>query len=66
MLTYSGFSAADILRVAQLMAEKVSAETVTASKRELVAVKLKYESSRYNKVSLEFEGPDVDDIAVQD
>jgi len=51
ILEYTGFSKEELYKCAVLIARKVGEEPVTASRRQLVAVKRKYDSSRYENVS---------------
>jgi hypothetical protein len=62
LLEYTGFAEADILECAAVIARKVGEEPVTASRRQLVAVKRKYDNKKYMNVSIEVEQPDVHDI----
>lgn len=62
LLEYTGFAEADILECAAIIAKKVGEEPVTASRRQLVAVKRKYDNKKYMHVSIAVEQPDVQDI----
>jgi G2/mitotic-specific cyclin-B, other len=61
LLEYTGFSKAEILEVANKIVDRVGEEIVTASARELVAVKRKYEDKKYGAVS-DFINPDFSDL----
>jgi hypothetical protein len=58
-MSYTGFPREKIIEVAQLMAFKVSEETTTYSRRELVSVKKKYQADRYTNASSAFTHPTV-------
>lgn len=61
LLDYTGFDAEEIRECSQLIVEKVREEgTGTSSRRNLVAVKRKYESRKYHHISSEFEDPVMD------
>mmetsp|Transcript_21524 Transcript_21524/g.33180 ORF Transcript_21524/g.33180 Transcript_21524/m.33180 type:complete len:502 (+) Transcript_21524:228-1733(+) len=60
---YTGYSANQIIDCAEVIAVKVGEEVVTASRRQLIAVKKKYDHSKYHHVSSEFGEPDADDIS---
>eukprot|EP00587_Corethron_hystrix_P004254 CAMPEP_0113315454 /NCGR_PEP_ID=MMETSP0010_2-20120614/11116_1 /TAXON_ID=216773 ORGANISM="Corethron hystrix, Strain 308" /NCGR_SAMPLE_ID=MMETSP0010_2 /ASSEMBLY_ACC=CAM_ASM_000155 /LENGTH=401 /DNA_ID=CAMNT_0000171959 /DNA_START=257 /DNA_END=1462 /DNA_ORIENTATION=+ /assembly_acc=CAM_ASM_000155 len=51
LLEYSGYSKEEIFKCVSLIAKKVAEEPVTASRRELVAVKRKYDSSKFECIS---------------
>jgi len=51
LLDYTGFRLRDISLCAALIAKKISEEPVTASKRQLAAVKRKYESRKFLHIS---------------
>jgi hypothetical protein len=59
LVSYTGFSRKKIIEVSQLMAFKVSEETTTYSRRELVSVKKKYQADRYTNASSGFTHPTV-------
>jgi hypothetical protein len=63
LLEYTGYSTEKILQVAKLMAAKVKEAVVTISKRDLVAVKRKYDEACYFYVSADFGLPHVSDIS---
>jgi hypothetical protein len=44
------------------MASKILEEVVTVSRRELLAVKRKFDEPNYDFVSVDFDAPKVDDI----
>ena len=62
LLEYTGFDFAKILDIAEKVCSKVQSTPITSSKRELLAVKRKYESSRYQLVANDFDEPHMDDI----
>jgi len=62
LLEYTGFSKSDILECAAVIARKVGEEPVTASRRQLVAVKRKYDNRKYFHVSSNFAQPSVQNI----
>lgn len=62
LIEYTGYSAEAILVVAKLMASKVREEVVTISRRELLAVKRKFDEANYDFVSADFDAPKVGDI----
>jgi hypothetical protein len=62
LIEYTGYSAAKILAVAKLMAYKIREEVVTVSKRELLAVKRKFDEANYDFISVDFDAPKVGDI----
>lgn len=62
LLEYTGFKEADLLQCAALIAKKVEEEPVTASRRQLVAVKRKYDNRKFRHVSTTVEQPNVNDI----
>mmetsp|Transcript_8043 Transcript_8043/g.11589 ORF Transcript_8043/g.11589 Transcript_8043/m.11589 type:complete len:498 (+) Transcript_8043:165-1658(+) len=63
LIEYTGYTANKILHCARIIAVKVGEEVVTASRRQLIAVKRKYDNAKYHNVSSELEEPDVDDIS---
>ena len=62
LLVYTGFELSKILEVAEKICSKVHSTQVTTSRRELIAVKRKYESTRYQLVATEFDEPQIEDI----
>jgi hypothetical protein len=46
-----------------MMASKIREEVVTVSRRELMAVKRKYDEEKYDYISVDFDAPDVNDIS---
>jgi hypothetical protein len=62
LLDYTSFSPASILEAAAFIASKMVVQVQTLSKRHLVAVKRKYEESKYKFISSDFEPPSVSDI----
>jgi hypothetical protein len=62
LLDFTGFEASKVLEAATKICVKVRAITVTVSRRELVAVKRKYDENRYVHVSSKFEEPDMQHI----
>lgn len=62
LLEYTGFEFAKILEVCDKVCKKVQNTQVTNSRRELIAVKRKYESNRYMLVASDFADPTVQDI----
>lgn len=61
LLTYTGFSKEHIEEVATWITEKVSSPVQQVSRRQLTAVKDKYNVSRYKFIS-SYEPPDVADL----
>lgn len=59
LLEYTGFRKRDISECAKLIATKVALEPVTASNRQLVAVKKKYDSRKYSNVSRDYDLPEM-------
>jgi len=59
LLDYSGFELEQVMKVAALVASKVKENQVTNSKRNLLAVRKKYELDKYSRVSEEFKAPDI-------
>merc|ERR1740121_211905 len=57
LLEYTGFGNEELLECAAIIARKIEEEPVTASKRQLVAVKRKYDNRRYQYVSTTVELP---------
>jgi len=62
LLEYTGFEIPILLEIASLVAQRVVEEPVTASRRQLVAVKRKYDSRKYGHVSTSFPEPKVEHI----
>ena len=62
LIEYTGYSADAILEVARMMTSKVREEVVTVSRRELLAVKRKFDEDNYGFVSADFDAPKVSDI----
>jgi hypothetical protein len=62
LIEYTGYSADAILEVAKIMTSKVREEVVTVSRRELLAVKRKFDEANYDYVSNDFDAPKVSDI----
>lgn len=62
LLEYTGFELEKVLEVARLVCSRVSNTQVTNSKRELGAVKRKYESAKLDSVSLEYAEPEIKHI----
>mmetsp|Transcript_22463 Transcript_22463/g.38418 ORF Transcript_22463/g.38418 Transcript_22463/m.38418 type:complete len:495 (+) Transcript_22463:47-1531(+) len=59
LMEYTGFSEFELTTCMERMAEKVGEEPITASRRQLNAVKKKYENSKYLEVSTNVELPNV-------
>ncbi|GMH96123.1 hypothetical protein TrST_g4643 [Triparma strigata] len=57
---YSGYSMKQVQECAALIAKKVGEEPVTASRRQLVAVKKKYASDKYRNISENYSNPSTD------
>lgn len=57
LLDYTGFNITDIAMCAALISRKIGEKPVTASRRQLVAVKRKYDSRRYHNVSTTIDLP---------
>lgn len=66
LMEYSGFCEADVMECAASVAQKVCEEPVTASRRQLVAVKRKYDHRRYLHVSSSLQRPSVRTIPFAD
>jgi len=62
LVEYSNFQACKILECATLLSKKVSEEPVTASRRQLVAVKRKFDSRKYLNVSTTIDLPNANTI----
>lgn len=62
LLEYTGFETSAIKECATIICEKLDEEVMTASRRELVAVKRKYDSTKYQSISTEVVNPDVSDL----
>lgn len=62
LLEYTGFEIPILLEIASIIAQRVAEEPVTASRRQLVAVKRKYDARRYGHVSTSFPEPKVEHI----
>jgi hypothetical protein len=54
---YTGYSKEEVEECAAIIAKKVSEEPVTASRRQLIAVKKKYNAEKYSCVSEQYENP---------
>ena len=61
-MDYTGYSHESIIDAAEFVTSKIVAQVQTVSKRNLAAVKRKYEDARYKYVSSYFDPPVVDDI----
>lgn len=59
LLEYTGFTRREIILCAEIVAHKVAEEPVTASKRQLVAVKKKYDNKKYLNVSTGLRLPSI-------
>jgi hypothetical protein len=57
LLEYTGFDRLDLIRCAEHIAEKVALEPVTASNRQLIAVKKKYNSAKFLSISADYDLP---------
>ncbi|GMI17200.1 hypothetical protein TrLO_g6316 [Triparma laevis f. longispina] len=57
---YSGYSLKEVQECAVLIAKKVGEEPVTASRRQLVAVKKKYASDKYRNISENYSNPSIE------
>jgi len=57
LLEYTGFKSSELLDCASVIARKIGEEPVTASKRQLVAVKRKYDNKKYQFVSTSVDLP---------
>ena len=56
-MEYTGFKQSELKECMELMEEKVAEEPMTASRRQLNAVKKKYENTKYLEVSTNLELP---------
>mmetsp|Transcript_5507 Transcript_5507/g.12000 ORF Transcript_5507/g.12000 Transcript_5507/m.12000 type:complete len:508 (+) Transcript_5507:484-2007(+) len=63
LLEYTGFAKSELRQVSRIICTKVGEEPVTASRRQLVAVKRKFDHDRYKRVSTAFDLPDPSHIA---
>eukprot|EP00574_Skeletonema_japonicum_P005166 CAMPEP_0201714922 /NCGR_PEP_ID=MMETSP0593-20130828/1182_1 /ASSEMBLY_ACC=CAM_ASM_000672 /TAXON_ID=267983 /ORGANISM="Skeletonema japonicum, Strain CCMP2506" /LENGTH=494 /DNA_ID=CAMNT_0048204237 /DNA_START=288 /DNA_END=1772 /DNA_ORIENTATION=- len=59
LMEYTGFCEYELTTCMERMVEKVSEEPITASRRQLNAVKKKFESSKYLEVSVNLELPNI-------
>lgn len=57
---YSGYSEEDIVECAALIAKKVGEEPVTASRRQLVAVKKKYSTEKFGNIADKYDNPEIE------
>ena len=57
LLEYTGFDKKRIYKIAKIIAGKVAEEPITASNRELIAVKKKYDNRKYSYISTEYDLP---------
>jgi hypothetical protein len=57
LLEYTGFDRIDLILCAEHIAEKVAVEPVTASNRHLIAVKKKYNTSKFLNISGDYSLP---------
>jgi hypothetical protein len=62
LLDYTGFPVSAIKECAEHIVDKVDEEVITASGRELVAVKRKFDNTKYENISTEIRNPDYADI----
>jgi len=62
LLEYTNFTPNEVIECAKVIAQKVGEEPVTASRRQLVAVKRKYENRRYMHVSSAVSLPTLEGI----
>lgn len=62
LVEYTGYAKNDIYTVASKIAERIGAEVVTASQRELLAVKKKYDTRKYFHVSTDVIDPEIDHL----
>jgi len=58
LLEYTGFQKSEIFECSAIMSKKIAEEPVTASRRQLVAVKRKYDNRKFSHVSKAIELPD--------
>mmetsp|Transcript_8893 Transcript_8893/g.12738 ORF Transcript_8893/g.12738 Transcript_8893/m.12738 type:complete len:493 (-) Transcript_8893:259-1737(-) len=59
LMEYTGFCEYELTTCMERMAEKVAEEPITASRRQLNAVKKKFENSKYLEVSVNLELPNI-------
>lgn len=59
LLEYTGYTKEEILGVGRKIAEVIGEEVVTASQRQLVACKKKFDCGRYYHVSLDMIDPGI-------
>lgn len=57
LLEYTGFSPSEIREVNAIVCTKVAEEPVTASRRQLVAVKRKWDNAKFRHISTQFDLP---------
>ena len=62
LVEYTGFDVSKVVEVAEKVCVKVQNTQVTNSRRELIAVKRKFESSRYHCVACDFDEPDLQEV----
>jgi hypothetical protein len=62
LLEYTGYTKGEIYDVANKIADVLKEEVVTASQRQLLACKKKFDCGQHHHVSTEIDGPDIDDI----
>ncbi len=61
-MEYTGIKREEIIECAEKIAVKVSEEPITASRRQLVAVKRKYDNKKYSNVSTKLRLPSATNI----
>ena len=57
LMEYTGFKKSELIECMELMEDKVAEEPITASRRQLNAVKKKYENIKYLEVSTNLQLP---------
>jgi len=63
LLEYTDFSQGMLLKCAEEIARYVAEEPITASRRQLIAVKKKFENKKYGQVSSDIRNPVYQDLA---
>ncbi len=59
LLEFTGFDKERIYHIAKIIAEKVAEEPITASNRQLIAVKKKYDDDKYSFISTQYDLPSI-------
>jgi len=62
LVQYTGYEKKEILRVCDQIASNIGQQVVTASERQLIAVKRKFDSRKYYYVSTDLIDPEINDL----